>query len=98
MIQQKTKDVSAIVFIENRIMPTKFYIGMHVQDEQGTILLKSHTWHNSKDVYLFAKLDSRTNKTLIVIPSTRVQGEELEFTLSVHSNCKISLKKIKEGK
>jgi len=35
MVQQKTKDVSAIVFIENRIMPTKFYIGLHVIDEKS---------------------------------------------------------------
>jgi len=94
MIAQRTKDVSAIVFDEKRIMPTKFYIGMHVLDEKGEIVAQSEKWHNSKDVYLYVNLESKKKYT--VIPSTRNKDEEIEFTLSIHGHSKVTLKRSKD--
>jgi hypothetical protein len=44
----------------------------------------------SRVVYLYVQL--KKGKKYIVLPSTRNPGEEGEFTLSVHSHQKASLK------
>lgn len=45
---QKTGDVSAIVFDDNRITPAKLYVGMYVMNGRNEYA-KSERWHNSKD-------------------------------------------------
>jgi hypothetical protein len=41
--------VSAIIFDDKKIMPSKFYVGMHVLDDEGNVIAKSEKWHNSKE-------------------------------------------------
>jgi len=89
MVHQKTKDVSAIIFDEKRIMPAKFYLGVHVLDEDGEIHAKSEKWHNSKEVYLY--VDLKAKKKYTVLPSTRNPEEECEFTISIYSHAKTVL-------
>jgi len=89
MIHQKSKDVSAIIFDEKRIMPAKNYVGMHVIGDDGSIVAKSERWHNSKEVYLYVTLEKK--KKYIILPSTRNPGEEGEFILSCHSHHKCTL-------
>jgi hypothetical protein len=35
-------------------MPSKFYVGMHVLDDEGNVYAKSEKWHNSKEGRLLA--------------------------------------------
>jgi hypothetical protein len=92
MLHQKSKDVSAIVFDDNRIVPAKHYIGMYVvSTDKKAELAKSSKWHNSKEVYLKVNL-SGDNRTAIVLPCTVMPGEELEFEIIAFSDAKVSLK------
>jgi len=95
MLHQKSKDVSAIVFDDNRIVPAKYYIGMYIMsDDKKEELAKSVKWHNSKEVYLKVDLEG-DNKSAIVLPTTVLPGEELEFELFAFSDTKVYLKKAK---
>eukprot|EP01126_Amoeba_proteus_P038588 TRINITY_DN4032_c0_g1_i8.p1 TRINITY_DN4032_c0_g1~~TRINITY_DN4032_c0_g1_i8.p1 ORF type:complete len:519 (-),score=152.68 TRINITY_DN4032_c0_g1_i8:209-1765(-) len=100
MLHQKTGDVSAIVFDENRIMPAKFYIGMYIVDATGDNLeqemMKSEKWHNSKDVYIRFSVGGKHSKNLLVVPCTRMPDEELEFTISVHCDASFTFKPFKK--
>jgi len=94
MLHQKSKDVSAIVFDDNRIVPAKYYIGMYVMSaDKKTELAKSAKWHNSKEVYLKVNLEG--SDSAIVLPCTVMPGEELEFELTAFSDVKVQLKKAK---
>jgi len=92
MLQQKTGDVSAIVFDDNRIVPAKFYIGMYVLE--GTKeAQKSEKWHNSKDVYIRVTMGGDHPSEYVIVPTTRMPDEELEFELSAWSDGKVAWKK-----
>jgi hypothetical protein len=92
MLHQKTGDVSAIVFDDNRIVPAKYYVGMYVLDGKDEYA-KSEKWHNSKDVYLRLTMGGDKPSELTVVPSTNKEGEEVQFEMSAHSDSKVSLKK-----
>lgn len=77
-----------MVFEGHKIMPAKFYIGLFVFKGKKEII-KSDKWHNSKDVYLRVKLAPGEEYT--IVPTTRMEKEESDFTLSVFSNAQISL-------
>jgi len=95
MLGQKSKDVSAIVFDNNRIVPAKFYIGLFVYTtDRKTETAKSSKWHNSKEVYLKFRIGG-AHKSLLIVPCTVMPGEELEYELSVFCDSKVSLKKEK---
>jgi len=96
MLAQKSKDVSAIVFDDNRIVPAKFYIGMYVFPVGNTKqeLAKSSKWHNSKEVYLKCRIGGDF-KNVVVVPSTLMPGEEVDYEISAFADSKISLKKNK---
>eukprot|EP01127_Copromyxa_protea_P021921 TRINITY_DN765_c0_g1_i1.p1 TRINITY_DN765_c0_g1~~TRINITY_DN765_c0_g1_i1.p1 ORF type:complete len:621 (+),score=146.55 TRINITY_DN765_c0_g1_i1:43-1905(+) len=92
MLSQKTGDVSAIVFDDNRITPAKLYVGMYVLNGKKEHY-KSERWHNSKDVYIRVQMGGDEPSELTIVPCTRLPEEELEFELSAFSDAKISLKK-----
>lgn len=94
MLQQKTGDVSAIVFDDNRITPAKLYVGMYVLNGKKEYV-KSDRWHNSKDVYVRVKLGGESPSEVTIVPCTRLPEEELEFELSAWSDAKVSLKAAK---
>jgi len=95
MLAQKSKDVSAIVFDDNRIVPAKLYIGIYVYTaDKKTEIVKSPKWHNSKEVYVKTMVGGK-NPSLLVIPCSLHPKEELDYELRVFSDNKVSLKKNK---
>jgi len=96
MLTQKSKDVSGSLFGEGtRITPAKFHIGFFIFDKTvNKELDKTAHWLNSYEVVKPFKLEG--GKMYTIIPSTQKEGEELEFSLHVFSNAKVSLKARKE--
>jgi len=87
--------ISPRMFDDNRIVPAKFYIGLHVlASDKKTVLTKSAKWHNSKEVYLKVSVGG-DNQNVIAIPSTLIAGEEIDFEIIVKSDAKVSVKKNK---
>jgi len=92
MLKQIQKDVSNI-FAEGgeRIVPTKYYVGFYVYDsDMENEITKTPQWINSFDVYHRIKL--KHGKSVMVIPTTRKEGEQLDFELHCYADGEIDLK------
>jgi len=98
MLTQKSKDVSGSLFGDGtRITPAKFHIGFFVFDKTvNKEVDKTPHWLNSYDVVKVFKADG--GKMYTIVPTTQKEGEELEFTLHVFSNTKVTLKSKKAEK
>jgi hypothetical protein len=98
MVTQKSKDVSGSLFGEGtRITPAKFHIGFFVFDKTvNKELDKTPHWLNSFDVVKVIKIEG--GKMFTLVPTTQKEGEELEFSLHVFANAKVSLKSKKGEK
>jgi len=94
VLQQDQKDISNI-FAEggHRIVPTKFYVGFYLYDEDAeNEVTKTPHWLNSFDVYMFTPL--KAGKTYTIFPSTRKEGEHMDFELHAFSDKLVNLKKL----
>jgi len=96
MLRQVNKSVDALVFADggHRITPSKYYVGFYVYDEDlKSEVTKTEKWINSYDVYMTVEVEA--GETVVIIPTTQKEGEEMDYELHAHADTKIELKKRK---
>jgi len=97
MLRQVNKSVDALVFADggHRVTPSKYYVGFYVYDEGvKKEINKTEKWINSYDVYM--SLNVEAGESVVIIPTTQKEGEEMEYEVHAYSAQKVEIKKKKD--
>jgi len=97
MLRQVNKSIDALVFADggHRINASKYYVGFFVYDERiEKEITRTEKWINSYDVYKTLELEE--GESVVIIPTTQKEGEEMEYEIHGYSESKIEIKKLKE--
>jgi len=92
MLRQINKSFDALVFADggHKITGTKFHVGYYVLSLDLKDITKTDQWVNSYDVYKFLDLDA--GQSVIILPTTVNEGEEMAYEVHAYSDSKIILK------
>jgi len=96
MLKQVNKNVDALVFADggHKITPAKYYVGFYVYDDDvEKEITKTEKWINSYEVYTTLELEA--GQTLVIIPTTQKEGEEMGFEIHAYSDNKFDITKRK---
>jgi len=77
------------------VISAQLHCGYFIFDERGGNLIEHTDWIDSSDVFKIYKLDTKTRKKFLIIPTTQNEGEESKFKLFVYSDHKFTLEKHK---
>jgi len=92
MLRQINKTFDALVFADggHKITPSKYYVGFFVLSLEMKDITQTDKWTNSYDVYKF--LDLEPGQTVVIVPATQNEGEEMAYEIHAYSDSKITLK------
>jgi len=96
MLRQVNKTLETLVFADggHKIIPSKYYVGFYVLDVSlGKDITQTEKWCNSYDVYKFLEVEG--GESIIILPATQNEGEEMAYEIHAYSDSKITLTQFK---